>query len=123
MNRFVHLNCHSNFSLLYGGSSVDALLERCASLEMDALALTDRDGLYAAVPFFEKATAAGIKPIIGCDLSIGSPSPRPSPPRGEGEGNSRVILLARNDEGYSNLCRAVTERRLGEEPLPLERLE
>ena len=123
MNRFVHLNCHSNFSLLYGGSSVDALLERCASLEMDALALTDRDGLYAAVPFFEKATAAGIKPIIGCDLSIGSPSSRPSPPRGEGEGNSRVILLARNDEGYSNLCRAVTERRLGEEPLPLERLE
>ena len=78
MNRFVHLNCHSNFSLLYGGSSVDALLERCAELEMDALAITDRDGLYAAVPFFEKATAAGIKPIIGCDLSVRSAGVSPA---------------------------------------------
>jgi DNA-directed DNA polymerase III PolC len=130
MNRFVHLNCHSNFSLLYGGSSIDSLIERCATLEMDALALTDRDGLYAAVPFFEKATAAGIKPIIGCDLSICTNGVRTAGGTGRDAGvppasggSSRVILLARNDEGYSNLCRAVTERRLGEAPLALERLE
>ena len=117
MNMFVHLNCHSNFSLLYGGSSVADLVERCAELEMDTLALTDRDGLYGSVPFFEKALAAGIKPIIGCDLSI------EQHPGADGQAAGRVILLARDDEGYSNLCRAVTERRLGEAPLSLERLE
>jgi DNA-directed DNA polymerase III PolC len=110
MNRFVHLDCHSNFSLLYGGSSADDLLERCAELEMDTLAITDRDGLYNSVPFFEKATSLGIKPIIGCDLEIASPS-------------HRVIFLAKDGAGYSNLCRAVTERRLGEAPLGLEKLE
>ena len=119
MNRFVHLNCHSNFSLLFGGSSADELVRRCAELEMDTLALTDRDGLYCSVPFFEKAVEAGIKPVIGCDLSVAVPSNAAGKVAAEG----RVILLARNDEGYGNLCRAVTERRLGEEPLSLDRLE
>ena len=117
MNRFVHLNCHSNFSLLYGGSSTSELIERCAELEMDTLALTDRDGLYGAVPFYEQATSAGIKPIIGCDLSIAAPAHD-----GEDGSEGRVILLARNDEGYGNLCRAVTERKLSDEPLALEKL-
>ena len=121
MNGFVHLNCHSNFSLLYGGSSIDDLIERCADCGMDTLALTDRDGLYGAVLFYEKALHAGIKPIIGCDLTISS-SPSPSRGEGRGGGGANVILLARNDEGYRNLCRAVTERRLGEAPLSIERL-
>lgn len=142
MNEFVHLNCHSNFSLLYGGSSIEELVKRCSELQMDTLALTDRDGLYGAVRFYEKAVEAGIKPLIGCDISIATtPPPRSSPsgreepcqanpastPGGEGRGDagtgaSRVILLARDEEGYRNLCRAVTERRLGEAPLPLDRL-
>jgi len=135
MNEFVHLNCHSNFSLLYGGSSIDELIERCSELGMDSLALTDRDGLYGAVQFYEKATAAGIKPIIGCDLTLAvgdleASPPIPSPLGGEGQGEgdthathvSHVILLARDDDGYQNLCRAVTERRLSENPLSLEKL-
>jgi DNA polymerase-3 subunit alpha len=138
MNDFVHLNCHSNFSLLYGGSSIDELIQRCSELGMGSLALTDRDGLYGAVRFYEKAVAAGIKPIIGCDLTISFPSspggkgqgkggtPAPSPARGEPRRGdiqvTNVILLARDEEGYRNLCRSVTERRLGEEPLPLEKL-
>src|SRR5450759_1404341 len=133
MNEFVHLNCHSNFSLLYGGSSIDELIERCSELGMDSLALTDRDGLYGAVQFYEKARAAGIKPIIGCDLTLAvgdleASPPIPSPLGGEGQGEgdthathvSHVILLARDDGGYQNLCRAVTERRLSENPLSLE---
>jgi DNA polymerase-3 subunit alpha len=137
MNEFAHLNCHSNFSLLYGGSSIEELVERCSELQMDTLALTDRDGLYGAVRFYEKAVQVGIKPIIGCDISI-APTPPPrsspstlesglsSPPKatepGEARPDHRVILLARDEEGYRNLCRAVTERRLGEAPLPLDRL-
>ncbi len=135
MNRFVHLDCHSNFSLLFGGSSSDDLVSRCAELGMDALALTDRDGLYNAVPFHEKATAAGIKPITGCDLSVGAPGrdarggPRrpgrgpAEPDAAAGSAPSRVMLLARTAEGYSTLCRAVSEVRLGGAPLPLARLE
>ena len=108
MKNFVHLDCHSNFSLLFGGSSIEELVSRCAELEMGALALTDRDGLYGAVRFFEAAEEAGVKPIIGCDLEV--------------EGGTRLILIAKNDEGYRNLCRAVTEGRLGESPLSLDRL-
>ncbi|MCJ7745134.1 MAG: PHP domain-containing protein, partial [Actinobacteria bacterium] len=108
MNNFVHLNCHSNFSLLFGGSSIEELVSRCAELEMGALALTDRDGLYGAVRFFEAAEEAGIKPIVGCDLEVG---------RG-----TRLILIAENDEGYRNLCRSVTESRLGGSPLSFDRL-
>jgi len=123
LNGFVHLDCHSNFSLLYGGSSVEELVSACADAGMDALALTDRDGLYGAVEFFEAATGAGIKPIIGCELSIDGPS------TGEADTGSgtprepaRLVLLARGDEGYANLCRLVTDRRLGEAPVSLERL-
>jgi len=108
MSNFVHLNCHSNFSLLFGGSSIEDLVSRCAELEMGALALTDRDGLYGAVRFWQAAQEAGIKPIIGCDLEVC---------RG-----TRLILIAENDEGYRNLCRAVTESRLGESPLSFDRL-
>jgi len=71
---FVHLHVASGYSLRHGASSPAALVERAAALGQDALALTDRDGLYGAVEFFEAATGAGIKPIIGCELSIDGPS-------------------------------------------------
>lgn len=138
MSDFAHLNCHSNFSLLYGGSSIDELAGRCSELGMGSLALTDRDGMYGAVRFYERALAAGIKPIIGCDLSIAPASPGPSaqslerglsdPPEVAAPGGTqpgrehRVILLARDGDGYRNLCRAVTEQRLGSRPLPLEKI-
>jgi len=113
---FVHLNCHSNFSLLFGGSPVEELVARCAEAGMDALALTDRDGLYGAVKFYEAASEAGIKAIIGCELTA-----EPDPAENCDDAR-RLILIARDDGGYSNLCRAVTERRLGEAPLSLEQL-
>ncbi len=122
---FVHLNTHSKFSLLYGASPVEKLVSACAESGMEALALTDRDALYAAVPFFEEATAAGIKPIIGCELEVAPPDENARPSR-------RIILIAQNEKGYSNLCRLVTERHLGVswetdeyregKPLPLESL-
>jgi DNA-directed DNA polymerase III PolC len=105
MDRFVHLHCSSNFSLLYGATPVERLVERCADLGMDSIAVTDRDGLYAAVPFFESAEKAGIKAIIGLDLTVARDGPD--------EGAFRLVLLAKDDEGYSNLCRLATERHLG----------
>ncbi|MBU1670551.1 MAG: DNA polymerase III subunit alpha [Actinobacteria bacterium] len=125
MKDFTHLECHSNFSLLFGASPAEELVEECVRSGMGSLALTDRDGLYGAVPFFEAARSAGIKPIIGCDLAVEGPPPHPDPPPpgGRGEpGESRLILLARDEDGYRNLSRLVTERTLGESPLGIESL-
>src|SRR5260370_1441518 len=71
----VHLHVHSNYSLLDGGSTVQALVERARATGMRALALTDHDGLYGAVRFHQAATAAGVRPILGAEMTLeGEPS-------------------------------------------------
>ncbi len=80
MDPFVHLHVASGYSLKYGASHPRQLAERAAEAEMDALALTDRDGVYGAVRFAKACQANGIRPILGVDLAI-EPSglvPRPS---------------------------------------------
>jgi len=94
---FVHLHCHSNYSLLEGASTVETLLDRAVRCGMDALALTDTNGMYAAVPFYCRARELGIKPILGVEL------------RTE---DGRAVLLARSLRGYTRLCRLVTARHL-----------
>src|SRR5437667_10030964 len=66
----VHLHVHSNYSLLGGGSTVQALVERARATGMTALALTDHDGLYGAVRFYQAATAAGVRPILGVEMTL-----------------------------------------------------
>jgi error-prone DNA polymerase len=94
---FVHLRAHSNFSMLAGTRPVEDLARAAAAAGMPALALADTDGMYAVVPFERACEAAGIQPIHGVELTgdIG-----------------RVTLLARTREGYGELCRLVTRRRL-----------
>ena len=70
---FVHLHVASGYSLQYGASHPHVLVERAAEQEMDALALTDRDGTYGAVRFAKAAMAMGVRPILGVDLAF---SPR-----------------------------------------------
>ncbi|HCF89775.1 MAG TPA: hypothetical protein DER41_07450, partial [Firmicutes bacterium] len=67
-NTFVHLHNHSQFSLLDGAASLDQLIERAVQLGMPAIALTDHGVMHGFVKFYEKAKAAGIKPIIGCEV-------------------------------------------------------
>ena len=67
---FVHLHCHSHYSLLDGAGSLERLLERTKELGMNSLALTDHGNLYGALEFYEKAKAAGIKPIIGYEAYV-----------------------------------------------------
>ena len=69
---FTHLHVHSNFSFLDGGSSVRALLDRAKEIGFDALALTDHNGLYGAVRFYDYAKQIGIKPIVGVELDVES---------------------------------------------------
>ncbi len=98
---FVHLHCHSNYSFLSSAMSIDDLLDEAGRLGMSAIALTDTNGLYGVIPFYKKAIERGIKPILGTEID--------DPGSGE-----TARLIARNNGGFSELCRLVTERRLGE---------
>ncbi len=104
---FIHLHVHSNFSLLDGAAPVEALAEAAAKLDMEALALTDHDALYGAVRFYQAAKKHGIKPIIGAELTV-----EPASDAGL-KYPAHLVLLAENNEGYSNLCRLVTAAHLG----------
>lgn len=102
----VHLRVHSNFSLLAGTRPVEDLVQAAAEAGMPALALTDTDGLYAAVPFQRACEEAGIRPIYGVELTG---------PWGGERGRAQAVLLARNREGYRELSRLVTARHLDSE--------
>ena len=111
MPKFIHLHTHSHYSLLDGLSKIDGLVNRAKELGMEALALTDHGNMYGSVEFFEKAKKAGIKPIIGVEVYVAKGS-RLS--RGGREDMTRyhLTLLAKNEEGYHNLCELVTRSHL-----------
>ncbi|MCP4646203.1 MAG: PHP domain-containing protein, partial [bacterium] len=94
MTNYIELHCHSNYSFLDGASHPEDIVYRAANLGMPALALTDHDGLYAAIIFSQACKEVGIKPIIGTEITL--------------EKGHHLTLLARNNEGYSNLCRLLT---------------
>jgi len=110
MNNFVHLHCHTQYSLLDGANKIDPLIERARSMGQPAIAMTDHGNMFGAVEFYRKAVAAGIKPILGCEVYVapGSRYERQGVDRGNREHNHHLILLAMNNEGYRNLCRLVT---------------
>jgi DNA-directed DNA polymerase III PolC len=105
MRKFIHLNVHSSFSFHEGASTIESLVQKAAELGMTELALTDTNGMYAAVPFVKTCRKHGIKPILGVELTeseTGETTP--------GFSHPRAVLLARNLTGYGELCRIVTAR-------------
>jgi error-prone DNA polymerase len=130
---FVHLHVASGYSLRHGASSPRALVQRAADHGMDALALTDRDGLYGAVKFAKACASAGLRPILGADLAVGpgpeeptGPPARRGPARGGAAvdpGHPRVTLLAQDGGGWASLCRLVSATHLaGERGRPVSSL-
>jgi error-prone DNA polymerase len=93
VNPYVELHCHSNFSFLDGGSHPAELAMRAAELDMPALAITDRGGVYGAVKFLQACRKVGVKPLIGAALEVDG---------------AELVLIARNLRGYSNLCRLIS---------------
>ena len=129
---FVHLHVASGYSLQYGASHPHALVERAVELEMDTLALTDRDGTYGAVKFAKQCLSAGIRPVLGVDLAY---RPTLAPPVSEG-GQGRAptlrtpvrggafrdarlpratLLAAGGRAGWAAICRLVSEVHLAGE--------
>jgi DNA polymerase-3 subunit alpha len=109
--------------MLEGAMEPKTIAERAAKLGFPAVALTDRNGLYGAMPFSDACTAKGVQPIIGAMLGLARPA---------GIGGAAAIdwlvLLAKDDQGYANLCKLVSaahlERPIEQEPhVPFEKLE
>jgi len=104
--KFVHLHCHSDFSLLDGATKIDQLVDAAVAAEMPALALTDHGNLYGAIQFYTKARNKGLKPIIGCEVYVAKESRHKK--SGGGDQSNHLILLAENEAGYQNLIKLVS---------------
>jgi len=109
---FVHLHNHTEYSLLDGAARIGALFARAAEEGMPALALTDHGAMFGALGFYEAGRAAGVKPIIGVETYV-APGSRFERAPGESEEKYRhLTILARNETGYRNLLRLVTDAHL-----------
>ncbi|MEJ5343010.1 MAG: DNA polymerase III subunit alpha [Thermogutta sp.] len=102
---FVHLHCHSHYSLLDGAGTIDRLLDRTRDLCMNALALTDHGNLYGALEFYQKARDRGIKPIIGYEAYIAPGSRFQREAASMKEASYHLTLLAMNRQGFQNLLK------------------
>src|SRR5437667_6950933 len=108
---FVHLHLHTEYSLLDGAVRMRELMERAVEMGMPAVAITDHGNLFGAIEFYQAATAAGIKPIIGVEayMAPGSIKDRPNSQR---DAAYHFTLLARNEPGYRNLVRLMSTAHL-----------
>jgi DNA-directed DNA polymerase III PolC len=99
---FVHLHCHSHYSFLRAVNPPEEIIAAAVEQKMPAVALTDTNGMYAAVSFYQAAQKAGVKPIVGVVLEVST-----------GGSAIPLVLLAMDMAGYSNLCRLTTLRHIG----------
>ena len=104
---FVHLHVHTEYSLLDGACRIDKIAEKAKALGQTALAVTDHGVMYGAVAFYKACLAAGIKPIIGCEVYV---APRNMSDKEHGRDNdyTHLVLLCKNETGYQNLCYLVS---------------
>ena len=111
-SRFIHLRCHSEYSITDGIVRLGDYVSLAKELELESLAISDLSNIFAAVKFFKLATSNGIKPIIGADVYIENEDNRDQP--------SRLLLICQNKQGYLNLSKllskAYTENQYRDRP-------
>ena len=105
---FVHLHVHTEYSLLDGACRIDGMMDRVKELGQDAIAITDHGVMYGCIDFYKAAKAAGVKPIIGCEVYV---TRRNMSDRVHGIDNDpyHLVLLCKDRKGYENLCLMVSE--------------
>ena len=105
---FVHLHVHTEFSLLDGACRIGSMMERVKELGQTAIAITDHGVMYGCIDFYKAAKAAGIKPIIGCEVYV---TRRRMSDRVHGIDNDpyHLVLLCKDRTGYENLCYLVSQ--------------
>jgi DNA polymerase III subunit alpha len=100
--KFTHLHCHSEYSLLEGALRISQMLEYCKEHNLSSIALTDNGAMYGAIDFYLKAKENGIKPILGCEMYLTEDITKKE------RGFDRLILLCKDYEGYQSLIHLVT---------------
>ena len=106
---FTHLHVHTEYSLLDGSNKITEYVERVKELGMDSAAITDHGVMYGCIDFYRACKAAGINPILGCEVYV-APSSRFDRETGAGEDRYyHLVLLAENNQGYSNLMKIVSK--------------
>ena len=105
---FAHLHVHSEYSLLDGACRIEPMLDKIKSMGQTSVALTDHGVMYGVVDFYKAAKARGLNPIIGCEVYV---APRSRFDKVHGIDNERyhLILLCKNNTGYKNLIKLVSE--------------
>ena len=106
---FTHLHVHTEYSLLDGSNKIKEYVDRVKALGMDSAAITDHGVMYGVIDFYRAARAAGINPILGCEVYV---APGSRFDREVGSGDDRyyhLVLLAENNQGYSNLMKIVSK--------------
>jgi len=105
---FVHLHVHTEYSLLDGACRIGSMMDRVKELGQTAVAITDHGVMYGCIDFYKAAKAAGVKPIIGCEVYV---APRTMADRIHGIDNEayHLVLLCESMAGYQNLCKLVSE--------------
>ena len=105
---FVHLHVHSEYSLLDGACRISGMMDRVKELGQSAIAITDHGVMYGCIDFYKAAKAAGVKPIIGCEVYV---CPRKMSDRVHGIDNEayHLVLLCESMTGYENLCQIVSQ--------------
>ena len=104
---FVHLHLHTEYSLLDGACRIGRLMERVKELGQTAVAITDHGVMYGVIDFYRAAKAAGIHPIIGCEVYV-APRTRFDKVHGIDNENAHLVLLCKNETGYRNLSYLVS---------------
>jgi len=110
MPGFVHLHLHSQYSLLDGANRLDDVIAAAAAAGMPALALTDHGNMFGAIDFYDRATRAGIRPILGIEAYVAQGSHTERDP--QRSSSNHLVLLARNESGYRNLLKLTTRSYL-----------
>ena len=111
MSKFIHLHTHSHYSLLNALPKIPELVEAAKADGMNALALTDNGNLYGAIEFYKECKKENIKPILGIDGYVAVRT-RFDKQAGVDNRRSRIVLLAKNMQGYKNLIKLVTDSSL-----------
>ena len=106
---FAHLHVHTEYSLLDGSNKIKEYAARVKELGMDSVAITDHGVMFGVIDFYRAARAAGIKPILGCEVYVAPGSRFDKEALGNGDDRYyHLVLLAENDEGYHNLMKIVS---------------
>jgi DNA polymerase III subunit alpha len=130
---FVHLHCHTDYSLLDGCARIDRYMARCKELNMPALAITDHGNLFGAIEFYKAARKAGVKPLVGCEIYLVHDHQQADRPKRDRQRSDDIddipaedlgpehfpkhqihhkTVIAQNFKGYQNLVKLVTDAHL-----------